>query len=118
MKTNKAELAFEARAESNGWFVTKRGWPDFICELPDGRVIVVEVKPTRRDGKPGSLKLSQCKVMEWLTENGIRCFVSDGKILEPFDPKYHRRHGFEREKLFEDPRGRAEPKHESFTFIA
>lgn len=87
--SNKAEAAFESRARQNGWSVTKRGWPDFICELPDGKVIVVEVKPTGPTGRPGRVKAIQAKVMEWLAEQGVRCFVSDGKVLVPYSRSEH-----------------------------
>jgi hypothetical protein len=43
-RRNQAERAFVEAAEAHGWKVTKRGYPDFICFLPDGPPILVEVK--------------------------------------------------------------------------
>jgi hypothetical protein len=40
---NAAELRFTRWAESQGWRVTKRGWPDFICRR-GGELMCVEVK--------------------------------------------------------------------------
>lgn len=88
---NPTEDLFSALALRKGWEATKRGWPDFVCFLPDGEMIVVEVKPRKKDGSLKWLKVSQVRVMEKLTAAGIRCFVSDGKVLEPFDAKRHRR---------------------------
>jgi hypothetical protein len=42
---NTAEQAFTEEARALGWKVTKRGWPDFLCISPNGRVEAVEVKP-------------------------------------------------------------------------
>lgn len=53
----------------DGWYVTKRGWPDFICFKKD-EVIIVEVKP-KRDHR---LKRAQYKVMQALSRYGIKCY--------------------------------------------
>lgn len=77
---NKYEQAFADSAREGGWDITKRGWPDFICYSPKG-VIVVEVKP------PGQqLRKEQWLCMKMLADAGIKCFVSDGTVLIPFDP--------------------------------
>jgi hypothetical protein len=41
---NITEEAFAVRAVTEGWSVTKRGWPDYLCWRGD-EVIFVEVKP-------------------------------------------------------------------------
>jgi hypothetical protein len=78
---NKYEQAFADMARSLGWDITKRGWPDFICYAPNGEVIVVEVKPPGQD-----LKKTQWLCMRFLSRLGLKCFVSDGEVLIPFDP--------------------------------
>lgn len=40
---NDAESAFEFWARSQGWVITKRGWPDFLCRR-GAEVAAVEVK--------------------------------------------------------------------------
>jgi hypothetical protein len=98
---NNTEEKFACLAESNGWRVTKRGWPDFLCFGPDGEIIAVEVKPRISGRKHGILKLlsrEQVAVMDMLKAAGVRCFVSDGDKLEPYDrdlhgPKSRRRWG-------------------------
>jgi hypothetical protein len=44
---NNAEEAFRRQAVDSGWTVSKRGWPDFICER-DGKIVIVEIKAHRR----------------------------------------------------------------------
>jgi hypothetical protein len=66
---NLREAAFAAQATSNGWTVTRRGWPDFMCWKGDD-VIFVEVKP---DGKP--LDPHQKVIMGKLIKLGLRCFL-------------------------------------------
>lgn len=68
--TNKAEAEFFQVATEHGWEVSKRGWPDFFC-VRDGKVMVVEVKPTADH----QLKESQRGVMEALAGAGIECYV-------------------------------------------
>lgn len=95
---NEKEQALATLAESKGWKVSKRGWPDFMCWRGE-EFIAVEVKPRRRDGKEGFLllKREQARCMDFLTRAGIRCYVSDGLTLEPYDrakhaPESRRRH--------------------------
>lgn len=88
-RQNGPERAFEELAERNGWIATKRGWPDFLCRDEQG-LFAVEVKPRMRT-RPGMkvLKREQAATMDLLTAHGIRCFVSDGETLEPYDSKLH-----------------------------
>ena len=67
---NVAEEKFRAAAQHNGWELSKRVWPDFLC-VKNGEIIVVEVKPTR-DGQP---KLEQLIVLEWFAAHGIKAFM-------------------------------------------
>lgn len=67
---NKAEAACFEYLSSNGWTVTKRGWPDFFC-VKDGAICAVEVKPK----KTSKLKQNQIAIMGELSAKGIRCFM-------------------------------------------
>jgi hypothetical protein len=89
---NLTEEAFAQLAERNGWEVTKRGWPDFLCFGPNDEVIAVEVKPRLADPSKGRMKVLsryQVRVMDILQAAGVRCFVSDGDKLEPYRPERH-----------------------------
>ena len=92
MFKNKNEQAFAELAEKNGWRYSKRGWPDFLCFNDEtGEIIVVEVKPRVAEGKrTQALKAEQAACMDFFKAKGIRCFVSDGEILEPYDRQKHR----------------------------
>ena len=82
---NVAEQAFVEFAARNGWEVTKRGWPDFLCFGPRGETIAVEVKPRMTGGtQPRPLKREQRTAMDVLSRAGIPCFVSDGERLVPY----------------------------------
>lgn len=80
---NTTETAFDEWAKSQGYVVTKRGWPDFLC-LKDGRVAAVEVKPRTKKGRHKHLKLEQVVSLAVLQKSGIDCYLSDGRSLEPF----------------------------------
>lgn len=83
MKTysNLAENTFARYAESRGWHVTKRGWPDFFCFKDDGEIAVVEVKPSDNY----MLKKEQLMVLEALMLKGIRTYVwTPGKGIRNF----------------------------------
>lgn len=67
---NIAEDTFSVKARGLGWEVTKCGYPDFICYLPDGRMILVEVK-TKMTHK---LKKSQRKFMNSAKKGKILCY--------------------------------------------
>ena len=85
--SNITEKAFADLAASRGWEVTKRGWPDFLCFGPDGKVIAVEVKPRTKDGRRlKQLKTEQRRVLDALSQLGVPCFVSDGESLIPYEP--------------------------------
>ncbi len=66
---NPAECAFAEIARANGWSVTKRGYPDFICYKGD-KIMFVEVKRRKRY----RLKLSQHKFMNTLKGYGVPCY--------------------------------------------
>jgi len=67
---NKAEEAFAKKARDNGWMVTKRGYPDFIC-YKNGDVMLVEIKARKHH----RLKKSQIKIMNISRENhGVKCY--------------------------------------------
>jgi hypothetical protein len=68
---NAAEDAFATAARANGWYVNKRGWPDFWCVQPDGSLAVVEVKPKRSVG----LKPQQTAVLQRLAALGIPAYT-------------------------------------------
>jgi hypothetical protein len=76
---NEAERQFKLWAEGNGWEITKRGWPDFIC-FQDGRAMFVEVKRNKRI----SLKKSQRTIISILSEAGCDCFkwTPDGGLTK------------------------------------
>lgn len=88
---NNNEAKFQALANSNGWSASKRGWPDFICfNQTTGEVIAVEVKPRTKTGaRLRRLKRQQADCLDALKSAGIRCFVSDGDTLEPYDRNRH-----------------------------
>ena len=94
-RQNVVERRFEKLAEANGWRSTKRGWPDFICFRPDGSVFVVECKPRmnpngwRKSDELRILSKPQAEVLDFLSELGVECFVSDGKELEPYEREKH-----------------------------
>lgn len=53
----------------NGWGVSKRGWPDFICYRGD-EVVCVEVKPDHIT----ELRGPQAKVISILQAHGLKCY--------------------------------------------
>ena len=67
---NMAEEAFRVWAELNGWEVTKKGWPDFICRGPDGALMAVEVK-----GPNDQLRHEQSKMLKDLNRCGMPTFT-------------------------------------------
>jgi hypothetical protein len=89
---NEPERNFEALAERESWIVSKRGWPDFFCERPDGSVFVVEVKPRGPSGRMKHLKVAQIRVLNALQDAEIDCFVSDGVNLEIYNRNVHVAH--------------------------
>lgn len=68
-RKNAPEKLFCEFADGNEFSVTKRGWPDFICEDEEG-IFFVEVKPVGT-----RLKASQKRIMGCLSAAGFRCFV-------------------------------------------
>lgn len=92
-RQNGPEASLEQIARQAGWRPTKRGWPDFICTGPGGEKIAIEVKPRTQSGRCQYLKPDQVRVLDWLRSLGVRCFVSDGVTLEPYDRGRHARPG-------------------------
>lgn len=66
---NGPEKMFADMARKNGWKVTKRGYPDFIC-YKHGKVVLVEVKPSQNH----RLKLGQWIFMNSVKQYGIKCY--------------------------------------------
>jgi len=74
---NLTERVFKDLASANGWEVTKKGYPDFIC-YRENRIVLVEVK----SGKQKPMK-EQERFMKSMIKLGIECIVwrpSDGFI--------------------------------------
>lgn len=86
--SNETEGDFADLARRNGWEVTKRGWPDFLC-FKDGELIAVEVKPRTVKGKLKLPSRYQVLTMQILEAHGIKCYLSDGKTLERFNAETH-----------------------------
>jgi hypothetical protein len=63
------ERLFAEWAESQGWDVTKRGWPDFICRR-NGEIMAVEVKGGNDDISP-----EQIDTLDNLSAAGVPTFV-------------------------------------------
>jgi len=83
---NTSESDFYQNVVKYGWFITKRGWPDFFCLSPAGRLVVVEVKPTLTS----RLKKEQRIVLDALAQHGIEVRISDGKHRSiPYLPSIH-----------------------------
>ena len=66
---NRAEAELFTLMDTNGWELTKKGWPDFAC-FKDGELILIEVKPKRSH----RLKHWQRKIMTELVKRGIKCY--------------------------------------------
>lgn len=79
---NPAEKQLYRELTSQGWQVTKRGWPDFACFKGDN-LALVEVKPRRSR----HLKKEQYRLMAALAKLGVKCFrwSPDGGF-EPVTP--------------------------------
>jgi Holliday junction resolvase-like predicted endonuclease len=87
---SQAENSFREYAESNGWTVTKRGWPDFIVFDENGDFLFfVEVKKTKnqrhalesvnKDDKRKKCKTQhvqfQARTIDLLRRHGFTCKV-------------------------------------------
>lgn len=83
---NGPERLFSQFAVNHGWFITKKGWPDFLCLSKNGEFFVVECKPNNRH-----LKAEQTVCAELLEARGIRVFVSDGTRLVRYRRALHAR---------------------------
>lgn len=66
---NPAECQLFNKLTSQGWYVTRRGWPDFACFKGDN-ITLIEVKPTSTH----HLKREQYRLMAGLAKFGVKCF--------------------------------------------
>ncbi len=64
---NKAEAQLWDQLTADDWLLVRKGWPDFAAFHPDGRVIFIEVKPTR--GR--RLKTDQLFILRALAKRGF-----------------------------------------------
>ena len=74
---NKTEAEFERKAALDGWIVTKRGWPDFICRR-GLEVMAVEVKESdwlsaEQEATMKDLYVVGIKTLVW-TRGGFQAF--------------------------------------------
>ena len=67
---NPAERQLFKELTAQGWYVTKRGWPDFACYKGDS-LVLVEVKPAGGY----HLKKDQYRLLSALARFGIKCFM-------------------------------------------
>lgn len=104
---NVCEEKFAQLAERRGWKPVKRGWPDFIC-FGDGEIFAVEVKPRHKSNpnRMDILKREQADAMDFLSAAGIRCFVSDGDEIYPYDRERHAPETRRRKRIPREPLGR------------
>lgn len=90
-RINGPENDFGTLAISKKWAVSKKGWPDFLCRSRSGEIFCVEVKPRRKDGKGFlALQVEQIACLDWLTSLGVRCYISDGNIMERYNQRHRR----------------------------
>ena len=66
---NPSERMLYDQLTQEGWFVDKKGWPDFAC-FRGGEFIIIEVKPKRSH----RLKKAQYRTMLALAQRGIKCY--------------------------------------------
>ena len=79
---NPAEKLLFDQLTAEGWYVTKRGWPDFACFKGDN-LALVEVKPKSSH----RLERSQFRLMSTLAKYGVKCFRWSPDLgLEPIIP--------------------------------
>lgn len=65
---NKAELELWNKLECDGWFISKKGWPDFAC-FKNGDFMAIEGKPKSTH----NLKRAQQRTMNALKWSGVKC---------------------------------------------
>lgn len=70
--SNFAENQLVQLLKKDGWDVSKRGWPDFLC-VRGNEIACVEVKKNANQ----RLKKSQIKTMNILKSYGIPCYRYD-----------------------------------------
>ena len=76
---NAAEQACAKELTAQGWFVTKKGWPDFACFKGD-KLALVEVKQKSSH----RLKRDQFRLLTALAKLGVNCFLwSPEQGLQP-----------------------------------
>ena len=66
---NPAERAFFQQFVAQGWYVTKRGWPDFACFKGDNLALVEVKRSSRR-----RLKKEQQLLIQALVKLRVKCF--------------------------------------------
>jgi hypothetical protein len=74
---NKVQGAFWDKMTEDGWELTKKAWPDFLC-MKDGKVILVTVKGSR--GR--KIKAMQRAAMLFFAKHGIDCFNVNQNVFE------------------------------------
>jgi hypothetical protein len=84
-----ARSRFRQRAVARGWAVFGTGWPDFACFSPQSEMIAVEVKRRFANGAYEQLQPHQAQVMMALSQSGVKCYLSNGAHLEPFNAEKH-----------------------------
>lgn len=67
---NISEAQFYDYAKTKGIRITKRGWPDYACFMPDNSLVVVEIKRKRSH----RLKSEQLRLMLALSHAGVKCY--------------------------------------------
>lgn len=69
-RRNNAERSFMHYAREAGLEFTTKGYPDFICWTPSGKLFLVEVKPRAKI----LLSRDQHRLMNHLRRFGIKCY--------------------------------------------
>ncbi len=77
---NKRENKFAKWAERQPMVLHRGGWPDFLCIMPDGQIVGIEVKSDL-----DTLSADQLRCHTLLQEAGLTTFVwTEGEGLEPW----------------------------------
>ena len=68
--SNRAEVKCLKELKSKGGTVHRKGWPDFLVETKEGKIVAIEVKRSGRH----IIKASQMDMMRLLSQSGIECY--------------------------------------------